>query len=360
MSFETPLREQHENLHASLGNWLGCLLPSRFTDFAAEYEIAQKSVALLDTSYRAVLRFTGPDSVRYLNAILTADIKQLAPGTGTPALLLNPQGHILAELECYASEDEIIVFTHVSEREHTLAALDKYIIMDDVTMEDITSDFSTIAFEGPHAPELAHSLFQIKLPSMPEFAHALSNLGSIDLRLFRRSHFGAAGAEILVAREDLARLWTELFEAVSDAGGAPVGYEALNCLRLEAGIPWFGYDFDETVIPHEAALESTHVNFNKGCYTGQEIVERVRSRGHVNRRRVGLEFHGSTEPAHGVELFASGVSVGRVTSAAYSPAARAFIGMGYVRREQNSPGSEVEYPGGRARVIELPLRTKLA
>src|SRR6202044_1196034 len=97
-------------------------------------------------------------------------------------------------------------------------------------------------------------------------------------------------------------LWRSMHARVHAAHGASIGMTALNALRLEAGIPWFPDDFNDTVIPHEASLEATHVSFTKGCYTGQEIVERVRSRGHVNRRRVRLKFSGEAAPAFGTKL----------------------------------------------------------
>ena len=130
---------------------------------------------------------------------------------------------------------------------------------------------------------------------------------------------------------------------------------ALNTLRLEAGIPWFPQDFNDTVIPHEAALEDTHISFSKGCYTGQEIVERVRSRGHVNRQRVRLRFSPpEAVPAPGTKLAAAGAEVGAVTSAAYSPANGTAIGMGYVRREHGNPGDVLEFVGGTATVESTP------
>ena len=129
-------------------------------------------------------------------------------------------------------------------------------------------------------------------------------------------------------------------------------------LRLEAGRPWFGVDFDEKQIPHEAGLEESHISYTKGCYTGQEIVERVRSRGQVNRRRVGLRFNGATTPEPGTKLLAGGAEVGQVTSAAYSFAAAAPIGMGILRREHTTPGRQLQCNGGTAEVIELPLAKK--
>jgi folate-binding protein YgfZ len=142
-----------------------------------------------------------------------------------------------------------------------------------------------------------------------------------------------------------------LHASVQTLGGASIGMEALNALRLEAGIPWFPLDFNDSVIPHEAALESTHISFSKGCYTGQEIVERVRSRGHVNRQRVRLSFSGAKVPVEGTKLLAGGTEAGYITSAAFSPEAGTAIGMGYLRREQAAGGSIVEFDGGTATVL---------
>jgi aminomethyltransferase len=125
---------------------------------------------------------------------------------------------------------------------------------------------------------------------------------------------------------------------------------AVNALRLDANVPWFPADFNDAMIPHEAVLENTHISFNKGCYTGQEIVERVRTRGHVNRKRVSLKFSTAVPPAPGTKLRVGEVEIGYVTSAAFSPKAGASIGMGYVRKEQFAPGSVVAFDGGTAAV----------
>jgi aminomethyltransferase len=134
-----------------------------------------------------------------------------------------------------------------------------------------------------------------------------------------------------------------------------MGYQALNALRLEQGIPWFGYDFGDKQIPHEAGLEHSHISYTKGCYTGQEIVERVRSRGQVNRVRVLVKFDSSEPPAAGTALTADGKEAGHVTRTAFSPALQSAIGMAYVRRENSAVGSELSCGGARAAVITSPI-----
>ena len=136
--------------------------------------------------------------------------------------------------------------------------------------------------------------------------------------------------------------------------------EALNSVRLELGAPWFGHDYDDKQIPHEAGLEHSHINYEKGCYTGQEIVERVRSRGHVNRRLTELRFFSAEAPAPGTKLLQEGNEIGSVTSTAFSPRLGQPIGLGYLRREHSALGTRMDASGIPAEVIAPPLQTKKA
>jgi aminomethyltransferase len=162
-----------------------------------------------------------------------------------------------------------------------------------------------------------------------------------------------SGGEFLVLRKQAEALWKILAAAARKHGGGPMGYTALNALRLEVGVPWFGYDFGEKQIPHEAGLQDSHISYTKGCYTGQEIVERVRSRGQVNRARVALKFDTKELPAANAPLLLEGKEFGYVTRSAFSPARNGFIGMGYVRREKAAAGEVLEVSGGTATVYEL-------
>jgi len=351
---ETPLIHEEQHAGARFADYNGCRLPELFSNFEAEYRAARESVALFDTNWHAIVELTGPDRVRYLNAIVSNDVKTLGEGMGTLALLLNPQGHILAELEIYALQDELLVLSHASVRERTVATLDKFIIMDDVTLSDVTERFGSIAVEGPRAGTVISEACGLSLEGFSEHAIAEVKIDGVLCRLIRHSHFGQPGAEIVAPRERLPMIWKFLYGSVHASHGAPIGMRALNALRLEAGVPWFPDDFNDTVIPHEAALETTHISFSKGCYTGQEIVERVRSRGQVNRRRVRLKFSAHEPPVPLTRLRsrdAEAKELGIVTSSAFSPAAGTAIGMGYVRREQNSSGSILDCGGSTAEVL---------
>jgi folate-binding protein YgfZ len=351
----TALSDLHRKGGADMGVWFGCELPDSFGDWQSEYWCLRKNVGLLDKNYRAYLEFAGPDRVRYLNAILTNDIKGLGENRGKISLFLNPQGHIQAEIETYAFGEKLFCVSYAMIRERLIPALDKYIIMDDVTLTDRTEDYATLALEGPRAAEATLAVSGVELGAMDELKTRETKVGDVACRINKRSPGGAAGAEFFVAREKAEKLWKLLDSAARNAGGGPAGYRALNTVRLESGSPWFGYDFGERQIPHEAGLQDSHISYTKGCYTGQEIVERVRSRGQVNRVRVSLKFGASAVPAAGTPLLAAGKEVGSVTRTGFSPTLNAWIGMGYVRRENSPVGTDFAIPDGNATVIATPI-----
>jgi folate-binding protein YgfZ len=353
-ALDTPLATSHLRAGAKMGVWFGCALPDDFGDPQAEYRAARESVALIDKNYRAYLSLTGPDRVRYLNAILTNNIKELSTGQGNVSLLLNPQGHIFAEIETYAFADRLFCVSFAMIRERLIEWLDKYIIMDDVTLADESPRFGALALEGPKAAWLIRELSGLEIASLGELSSTEVAVDSISCRVLKRSLGGVAGAEFVVQQENLAALWQVLQGAARKHCGGPMGYAALSAQRLAQGIPWFGYDFADKQIPHEAGLQDSHISYTKGCYTGQEIVERVRSRGQVNRHRTGFIFSGDIVPEAGAVLSLSGKELGYVTRAAkiWDPAR--VIGMGYVRKEAEPPGTVLDWAGGTATVARFP------
>ena len=351
-ALDTPLAAMHARAGAKMGVWFGCALPDDFGDAAAEFCRAGERVALIDKNYRAYLSFTGPDRVRYLNAILTNNVKDLSAGQGNVSLLLNPQGHILAEIETYAFADKLFCASYAMIRDRLIEVLDKFIIMDDVTLADETHRFGTLALEGPKAAAVVRALSGLDIATLGELTSTDGAVDAIPCRIVKRSPGGVAGAEFVVQTENLATLWEVLLGATRLHGGGPTGYTALSGLRLAQGVPWFSYDFGEKQIPHEAGLQDSHISYTKGCYTGQEIVERVRSRGQVNRQRVSLVFSGEAVPEVGTPLTVDGKEVGFVTRAAkaWDAVPPRVLGMGYVRREAGAPKSVLQWAGGTATV----------
>src|SRR5260370_1883596 len=186
-SLNTPLAAVHLAAGAKMGVWFGCALPDYFGDAAAEFRHARELVALIDKNYRAYLSFTGPDRVRYLNAILTNNIKDLAVGHGIVSLLLNPQGHILAEIETYAFADRLFCVSFAVIRDRLIEWLDKYIIMDDVTLTDETPRYGTLALEGPKAAALVKEVSGVDVTKFEELSLHAGTVGSLPCRLVKRS-----------------------------------------------------------------------------------------------------------------------------------------------------------------------------
>ena len=263
MPLETPLLDLHRSSGATIGEYFGTLLPSRFGDSGAEYAALRETVTIVDTNFRAFFSFTGPDRQRYVNAILTSNVRDLWPGQGTVGLLLNPQGHILAEVETFAREESILASSHAMIREQTFSTFDKFIIMDDVTLEDVTGSTGTLDLAGPRAASVLLELGARTFANLPLLAHEDLDVGQIPCRVVRRELAGEPAATLIASREHLPALWSELAERARLHGGGPAGMAALDSVRLECGIPWFGQDFDDKQIPHEAGLEHSHINYEK-------------------------------------------------------------------------------------------------
>lgn len=364
-NLESPLIAEERAEGAEFAEYFGVRLPAQFRDPLAEYNAASNAVAAIDTNFRAVFALSGPDRMRYLNAVTTANIRDLVPGQSSLGLLLNAQGHMLAELVTLALEDRLLILGHAFVRQRTFEILEKFIIMDDATLTDETATTGTLAIEGPKAPDLLRELMHVEYAELPTRAHLPTTLefsgAVIPCRVLRHSLFGLPGVELIFPRESLPRVWEALSLATREQGGSPIGYRAVDMLRLEAGIEWFGTDFDQHHIPQEARLGASHISFTKGCYTGQEIVERVRTRGHVNWQLTGLLFDSSEAPQPRTPVLASeGKEAGHVTSAAFSPLACKAIGMAYLRREYQQPGTKLRCGNAGAEVIEIPLRAAMA
>ncbi|HVH73165.1 MAG TPA: hypothetical protein VNB49_18930 [Candidatus Dormibacteraeota bacterium] len=199
------MAKRQADASANFGVWFGCSLPSDFGNPEVEYRFAKQSVALLDKNYRAYLSFTGPDRVRYLNAILTNNIKDLAVGQGIISLLLNPQGHILAELETYAFADHHLCASYAMIREQLIQWMDKYIIMDDVTLTDETDRWGALALEGPKAAAVAREVSGVDLASQDELSSVHGGVGAIPCRIVKRSPGDVRGAESLLNERSLRR-----------------------------------------------------------------------------------------------------------------------------------------------------------
>jgi aminomethyltransferase len=286
------------------------------------YEALRAKAAWFDISNRGKIRVLGEDNVRLLHAMSTNDVKNLAEGDGLYTFFLNDKGRILADAYVYRFADAVLLDTEpetaLSLREH----LEAYIIADDVTLEDQTSTLAAIALEGPTSFEDAAAL-GLPIPAAP-YSTAPWKSGFVA----RVSVTGAPGLRIFLPVGEIVSLTSKL-----QLAGVPQAHaEEVQAVRLEHGTPRFGEDISARYLTPETQIAHA-VHSNKGCYLGQEIVERVRAQGQVHRLLSAVRISGTHPPEPGTKLLADGKPVAEITSAAYSTALGEVVALAYVRRE---------------------------
>jgi aminomethyltransferase len=202
---------------------------------------------------------------------------------------------------------------------------------------------------------LLEKTLHISLPTMREFDHFVTNYAGFPVRVVCVSSTGEEGYEVWAGAKGLLAVWGAACGQAPTYGMLACGTQALETLRIEAGIPRYGQELGEDTIPLEAGLWDA-LSFNKGCYVGQEIVERARSRGHVNWKLVGLVVESEAPPPAGEKLARAGREIGEVTSSCFSPTLAKTIALAYLRREVSEPGTKLEFPSGMlAEVVALPF-----
>jgi folate-binding protein YgfZ len=304
---------------------------------------------------RSRIALTGSDRTRWLNGMVTNNVRDLAPGNGVYAFLLNPQGHIQCDLYAYNAGDSLLVELERPLAEKALPIFDHYIIMDDVEVADITAQTGGTGIAGPQSAEI--------LQRAGVTGDDFSTMRPLEFRNLTWLNVSATVVRIDSPRPAYS-LWlpSEFVEqartAMVSAGAVTAAAPALNAYRIAQGIPLYGSDIRERDLPQETE-QARALNFSKGCYVGQEIVERIRSRGAVHRKFTGFEIEGAL-PAPGTKLQDGGKDLGEITSVAELPAGLAGnavrrLALGYVRREAATPGKALSAGSATATVHDLPF-----
>jgi folate-binding protein YgfZ len=306
------------------------------SDAQVEYAAARRGAGLIDRREHGMLEATGRDRATFLNALLSNDVKSLAPGLGCAATLLDVHGKVQVVLLVWVLDDRILIVTPPGTAASTLEALDKYLFSEKVDLRDASEDWALLMLTGPEAPPLVERLAGA-VPDARPWSHLPGRIDGIDVRLVRGG--GETGEpEIWIAAPVAAA--EHVSKALTAAGAIVLGPEALESLRIEAGAPRFPADIGPAVLLPEVPFE-TLVSYTKGCYPGQEVVVRIRDRGHVNRHLRGLVLEGDVVPPAGSEVVAGDAVIGAVTSATRSFGLDRPIALAMVRRQHAEPGTAV-------------------
>jgi len=326
------------------------LLAADLGDVRAQFGALVSACGVYDLSLRAKIQITGSDRIRWLNGMVTNNIRDLAVGQGVYAFLLNPQGHILGDLYAYNRGDSLTIDTAQSEAQKLLTTFDHYIIMDDVEVSNISAKLVAIGIAGPNTRAVLHAA-TIAVPALELLQFVEMTWQSVDLTVICGDNASLESYELWLAPDQVRSVW----DALTKSGATPTGRAALELLRIASGTPRYGQDIRERDLPQETEQQRA-LHFSKGCYIGQEIVERIRSRGNVHRKFTGFEVQGSL-PAVGAKIQADGRDVGEITSVATLPGALGErpVALGYLRREFATPGKQVQTEGAQLSVATLPF-----
>jgi folate-binding protein YgfZ len=341
---ELGLHEFHRQRGAHLGAMGGREAVMDYGDVRAEHAALRQTAGVLDLSFRGRVCVVGADRVRFLNGQVTNNIKDLKPGHGCYAALTTNKGKIQSDLNIHCLADELLLDFEPGLTALVTERLEKFIVADDVQLVDVTPHYGLLSVQGPQASAAlaATGLFPAP-PTAPFQSGKFADAALGDMYVMHMARGGVTGFDVFVPVNSLATVAERLWAAAQDVGGRGAGWSALELARIEAGVPRFGADMDDTNLPHEAGIEMRAVSFTKGCYIGQEVINRIRSFGQVSRALRGLRLPAELPalPLRGDKLLHGGKEVGHITSAADSPVLNANIALGYVRKECNAPGTEL-------------------
>ncbi len=341
------LHAQHASLGARFSGEQGMEIVGDYGDAMLEYRRLRDAVAVVDLSHRGRLCLTGNDRVRLLHGQVTNDVQSLALGQGCQAALVTAKGRFQCDLSIYALEDELLLDFEPGLTDGLVQRFDRYIVADDVQVINVAPHYALMSLQGPKVWDLLTQLNGVApvkaiTPTFVKWVHPEWG----DVYLMNRDRCGEWGIDIYIpiAAQDVA--WETLRQAAETLGGGVSGLTALNWRRIEAGIPRFGMDLDESNLPPEAGSDYVQraIHYGKGCYIGQEIIARIRTYGQVTKSLRGMFLEGDIDklPVRGQKIVLDGKERGYITSAIYSPTLKRPIALGFVRKECHTVGTRLK------------------
>jgi folate-binding protein YgfZ len=346
------LEEVHERLGARFREEDNWRVPASYGDEKAEYATVREGGAgLIDLSSRGRLRVAGSEAIMFLNGLITNDMKTLAENRWMAAAFPNVQGRLIAAVRVVRLADEstkekasptFLIESEAATHESVRKTISRFTMAGDFRVTDLTSETTLLSVQGEGATEIARKVLGEAVAGIPRDGALAIDWQQSVVTVIRATHTGEDGFDLIVNTTEAVAIWDSLIEA----GAQPVGHDALEILRIEAGIARYGRDMDETNVVTETNLDDA-VSFTKGCYIGQEIIARIKYRGHVAKKLSGLMLEQDEPIEVGATIkSAEGKDIGRVTSVARSPRLKRTIALGYVRYEYLAAGTSVKVISG--------------
>jgi folate-binding protein YgfZ len=348
------LQAQEASLETA--RYCGTLTPSVFDGLPGEMDSLLHSTGVSDLGWRGKIQVTGSDRLRWLNGMVSNTVQSLPEGEGNYSFLLSVQGRIQGDCYVYQRSGDLLLDTGFDQIPALMRHLDHFIIMDDVELADVSHQWTALSLAGPGAPRVLATLgFAPPASSVQNARMSSTRIGEVPCTIIEAYHVAVPRFELWFAPEHVLAIW----ETLQAAGATPCGLEAMEALRVLEATPLYGIDLNDRDLPQETA-QTRALNFSKGCYLGQEIVERIRSRGKVNRQFRQFALQGgqpSQLPLHlPIDLRSGEQSVGRITSTASLSSAGLpqALALGFIRIEVVERNAEITYDGGVATALAAP------
>ena len=332
----------------------GLTAPAHYGAVAAEYQRLRQGCGLVDRLWVEHLELLGEDRARFLNGLVTGDVNALELGGGLFAFLTSAQGRILAEARIGALADSLLLELPAGCAAPIAEHLSRYLVADRVELVR-RPELRALSLVGPDAVRVAARLAPGDPPLTDRWSQRRVERDGDELILAREERLGGPAITIRVGTEAAPALAAELLHAMEGVAAEPVGFAAAEALRVEAGFARFGPDFGAERFPQEVG-ETDALDFEKGCYLGQEVVARIHYRGKVNHRLCGLRLGSAELPAPGSAVELEGHDVGRSGSAVLSPILEEGIALAVLHRKAER-GAAVDVAGSKAEVVDLPFVT---
>jgi folate-binding protein YgfZ len=332
--------------------YCGRKTPEVFDGTAGELDSLLLSAGVSDLGWRGKILVTGGDRLRWLNGMVSNAVQSLPEGQGNYSFLLSVQGRIQGDCYVYRRAGDLLLDTSLDQLPALLRHLDHFVIMDDVELADVSGAWTALSLAGPRAAQILNTL-GVTLANEPVENRRVSSviIGEVPCVLVEAGQVLVPRYELWFAPAQVLAVW----ETLQAAGARPCGLNATEALRVLEAIPLYGVDLNDRDLPQETA-QTRALNFSKGCYLGQEIVERIRSRGKVNRQFRQFALHGAPPASLPSELQSQGQPVGRLTSVASLASAGipGILALGFVRVEVLERSQEISYDGGTAAALHAP------
>jgi folate-binding protein YgfZ len=333
-----------------------------YGDSFQEHQSVRERVGLIDLSYYGVIKVSGQEAAQFLNGLVTNDVKTLAAQKGMRAAFLTGHGKVRGLCRILRGQDYFLIINDPQTHQKIFKYIFPFSYAGDFRVEDVSEQFRTLSLQGPKASAVLKEISFEPVPTLAENDWVETVIGGHHVTVVRTSHTGESGFDLLIPDLGLKDIWDFILLKGTFHGLAPVGLEALNALRIEAGIPTYGIDVDESNMMLELGMADA-VSFTKGCYTGQEAVAMATYRGHISKKLSGLLIEGDRIPVAGSKISKDGKEIGQVTSAIRSVSLGGVIALAYIKYGYFDSGNPVQVQDAEemmtARVTELPFYQNL-